>query len=154
MNSAAQLSRAVYGSGARLTEEELAAGIVYKKAGFYSCLISAVASGAAGSGTTQIQQDSSFRIEALMHQTVVNNAFVEFPYTTVQITDGGSDQNLFDRPLMLGAVFGTGQLPLVLPTPYTCKPNSVLTFALTNVNSAAAATYYMVLLGTRLYRKG
>lgn len=120
----------------------------------YTASILALASAGASNDVIQVQTDSAFRIEALAAAVFVNNALVAAPYSTVNIKDSGSDATLFDAETPIGNVFGTAQLPLILPTPYMVKPGANLQVNVTNVNSAAAASYYFAFIGSKIYKMG
>lgn len=120
----------------------------------YSVIISAIASGSTGAGQFTVQADSDFLIQQLVGQQIVSNAAVADPYTTIQITDTGSSFNLFDQPQLFRTVFGTATLPFILPAPKLLKRNAAINVNLTNVNSGAAATYYLSFIGQRIYSVG
>ena len=48
------------------------------------------------------------------------------PNTDVQLQSTGNDKNLFNNFVPIPSVFGTGQLPYVLPFPFKLQANSLL----------------------------
>lgn len=56
-----------------------------------------------------------------------------------QLQSGGSDKNLFQGPVPIPSIFGTGTLPFVLPFPQKFARNSELTVSL--ISREAATTY-------------
>lgn len=120
--------------------------------GVYQFLIAGVASAASDDDIVQVQNSHSFRIEALTGAAFVSNAYVENPYATFNIQDNGSDQYLFDEAVPFSSIIGTGRLPFILPTPYVVQPAATLTALVNNVSSAAAATFYITLLGSKIKR--
>lgn len=119
----------------------------------YAVTISAVASGGNSPGTINIQADSAFMIQYMIGIAfdTVTNAEVASPRARVQIKDTGSGADLFNEPLFFRNIFGTAQLPLVVPTPRILSPNSSLLFSLTNDFSTNPVTYQMALHGRKLY---
>jgi hypothetical protein len=57
----------------------------------------------------------------------------------VQLQSGGSDKNLLQAFVPIQSIFGTGQMPFVLPFPQRMARNSELTVSL--VSREAATTY-------------
>jgi hypothetical protein len=117
----------------------------------YNTTIGPVASGATGAATIQIQSDSDFALCYMSGAAVVNNNAINTPYTTLQITDTGTGKTFFSAPTLFQLVFGTNGLPFYLPAPRVVTPNTNLQINLTNVNSAAATTYFINLFGARIY---
>lgn len=117
----------------------------------YNINISAVASGAVSSGRVTIQADSDFVLAYMAGSQVVSNAVVASPVSTIQITDTGTGRTFFNTELPFGSVFGSGGFPFLLPAPRVFAPNTTILAEITNINSAAAADYYMNFLGTRIY---
>lgn len=60
-----------------------------------------------------------------------------------QLQSGGSDKNLFQAFVPIPSIFGTGQMPFVLPFPQRFARNSELTV---NLVSREAATTYNIRL--------
>lgn len=117
----------------------------------YNTEIGPVASGASAQATIQIQSDSDFAIAFMSGVEVVNNTPTTNHYTLLQITDTGTGKTFFNAPTMFQLVMGTGGLPFYLPAPRVVAPNTNLQINVQNVSSAADATYYINLLGARIY---
>jgi hypothetical protein len=117
----------------------------------YNTSIAAVASGASGQGNIAIQSDSDFAIAYMSGVAVVSNSIVALPFTTLQITDTGTGKTFFNSPTLFPLVMGSGGLPFYLPAPRVVAPNTNLQFNVTNQFSAAASTYFINLLGARIY---
>jgi hypothetical protein len=110
-----------------------------------------IASGATGQGTIQIQSDSDFAIAYMSGVSVVNNTVGNSPYATIQITDTGTGKTFFNAPTLFGLVMGSNGLPFYLPAPRVVAPNTNLQFAINNINSAGNASFYVNLLGARIF---
>lgn len=74
------------------------------------------------------------------------------PLVTVQLTDTGSERQLFDVPQAIPAIFGTGEIPAILPVPYLFAKNAQISGLFANYS---AATNYsrmqLTLIGYRVY---
>lgn len=120
----------------------------------YSMLFSAVASGATSNQNLQIQADSNFMITELSYfafDTTTNAAPATFT-STIQLTDTGSGMTLFDRAIPITSVFGTAQLPFVMPISRVISANAVLTGTLNAGVLANATTIYLVFHGFKIYK--
>lgn len=119
-----------------------------------------IANGVTVNANLSIQQDSAFKwMKAAYFADLAGAAQTDstrvIPLATIQITDAGSGRNLFSNPVPIPSVFGTGQLPLILPIPRRFKPFSQINFTFTNFS--AATTYSNIrlsLIGTKIFRGG
>jgi hypothetical protein len=118
-----------------------------------------VANGQSGTGNIAIQADSDFVIQKLSYfadiggaaQTADNRVI---PLMTVQLTDTGSGRQLFEEPVSIPALFGTGELPFILPTPKVLPARS--TFQVDVANFSDSTTYRLRLsfIGYKLFNQG
>lgn len=101
----------------------------------------ATAIGGSATGLIAIQADSDFiwQKATAFTQRDDTGAVVALPDATVQVIDTGSGRNLFESALPLFNVFGTGELPLILPTPRLFLARSTIEVQYTNVGNAPAA---------------
>ena len=122
----------------------------------------------AASGTTtdtiQIEADSSFILQKLAYhstpQTFVAQsgtaiAVVEstrlIPPVSVVITDTGSGRQLMPSPIPIPSLFGTGQLPFILPNPRLFRRNSTISVQFTNLDNVAIWTVRLAFIGYKVY---
>ena len=108
----------------------------------------------------QISADSDFYWNATTYQVdIAGAAFTDstrpIPNITMQITDNGSNRNLFDEPVPIPTIAGTGELPyrLIHPRLFTRSTSFTVSFA----NYDAAADYdnlYVVFHGFKVYTLG
>jgi len=117
----------------------------------------AVAAGASAQGSIQIQADSLFQWErAAYFVTIANAAFTAntrpIPNVAVQIVDSGSGRQLFQTAQPIPSVFGTGELPFLLPTPRWFKPNSQIQIQLTNFDAAVAYNVRLSFIGSKIFQ--
>lgn len=116
---------------------------------------------APGNATTTFQIDaaSDFFFTALTQETrgdtttsiTVSTAII--PMVTVQITDGGSNRNLFQNSVPLQSIAGDGNHPHRLIHPRLFVRNSSITVAVTNYSTATTyARLYINFEGFRIYQ--
>ena len=110
----------------------------------YALTFDALAAGATATGNIQIQADADFETQKLSYfadiaggaQTVTTQVV---PLTTVLIVDAGSGRQIMNEAVAVGALFGDGRIPFILPTPRVFAARSNITF--TVANFSAATTY-------------
>lgn len=123
----------------------------------YPVLFSALAPGAATT-TFQIDAASDFFLTALTFNaeadttTSITVSTYVVPKVTMQITDGGSNRNLFQNQVPLYSVAGDGNHPHRLIHPRLFVRNSSITVAVTNYSTATTyARLYINFEGFRIY---
>jgi hypothetical protein len=113
--------------------------------------LSAIAVAGTGQATIQIQADSDFAIAYMSGSAVVSGAVVTNPVATIQLTDTGTGKTFFSSPTLFSLVMGQGGLPFYLPAPRVVAPNTNLQVNISYLAGAAAADFYVNLLGARIY---
>jgi len=73
------------------------------------------------------------------------------PNVTVQLTDQGSGRQLFNQPVHIGSIFGTGSLPFILPAPRRIASNSVLALNYENLSTTVSYDIYLSFVGLKYY---
>lgn len=125
----------------------------YKEFSYYTAEYLPLAASAAGQPfATNIDQSSHFAIFgaiATVRDTTNATILANVPQT-VQIQDGGTNTNLFDRATDFMNVFGTAQQPNYWAMPRIIRAGSTLTTFLTNLE-ATARNVRLVYLGVRIY---
>lgn len=113
-----------------------------------------VAAGKTEAGNLIFDQDADFSVQKLTgwvtdqgNPPVIQAA----PILLVQWRAGGSGRDIFHRPVPYSALFGTGQLPFILPTPRLIVKGSTVIWTVTNL-SATAYTVYLDMLGKKTFR--
>lgn len=121
--------------------------------------IAAIAPAATVNGNITIQSDSDFKLTKLALMADLAGAAVTesariVPLCTLALLDTGSGRQLFSAPVALGALFGYGALPFILPVPRIFKARTSI--SLTFVNYSAATTYNIRLafIGTKIFQLG
>lgn len=108
---------------------------------FFAYVVEFLPLGAGATATlpVQIQADSDFLlVEAVAVTTLADNAtFVANVPTLVQINDSGSGRNLFSSPVHYNNLFGTAQLPGIVPFPKVLRASATLSTTLTGLDATA-----------------
>lgn len=107
------------------------------------------------SGQIIIQADADFLIH---NQTQYSGGPTDaervIPELMVMLTDSGSGRKLFSEPVPIDCVFGSGQLPYILPLPKYMLARAILEVEVTNVS--VLTTYPSVSLafnGVKVFNK-
>lgn len=116
----------------------------------------------AGATLTQninIQADSDFCLQKLTFQAdlagVAQTASgVIVPNVNVLITDSGSGRQLMNNVLPLTLIFGTGQIPFILPKPKWFAANSNVVIALTSFEAAVTPSIQLAFIGFKRFPMG
>jgi hypothetical protein len=119
----------------------------------------AIAPGANVNANIQIQADSDFKLIKLslmadiaLASTTASTLVI--PNATIQIVDTGSGRQLFFQPVPLGALFGTGSLPHILPVPRIFKARSNIALQFANYDAAVTYNIRMAFEGSKIFSLG
>ena len=111
--------------------------------------------------TIQIQSDADFIWQKATYfssdaaaAAAVTSATRNLPNLLVQITDTGSNRQLFFNPIPIVNVFGTGELPFILPNPRLFMKTSTIQVDFTSFEAAATPTVRLSFIGYKYYRVG
>lgn len=120
---------------------------------------SSLAASGTDSGNVQVQADSDFALQKLSYFADIAGAAQTadsrvVPLITLQIIDTGSGRNLFESAVMIPAIFGTGELPFVLPTPRVFAARSTITLNVANVSASTTYNLRLNLIGYKIFRPG
>ena len=123
--------------------------------------VAALAQNGVANANIIVQADSAFKLMKLgLMADIAGAAQTEssrvVPLVTMQITDTGSGRNLFSAAVALGALFGNGPLPHILPIPRLFLPRSNIQLQFTNYSGGAGTTYNirMAFEGTKVFKLG
>jgi len=125
----------------------------------YQASVASIAAGASAIDTINIQADSDFVLQKLVYfadiaaaaQTASSQVL---PLVTMQLNDTGTGNNLFSDPMPIPALFGTGQLPFILPNPRRFAANSTIQLSFVNYDVASTYQIYVGLVGRKIYQYG
>lgn len=117
-----------------------------------------IAANGTQNGQINFQSDSVFVLQAQSAYFPTGNAitFNTLPVANVSIltTDTGSGKQLQSAAVPVFSIFGTGQFPFILPTPYLWAAKSTMTIQLANLDTATAYTPNLSFIGIKLYEIG
>lgn len=106
-----------------------------------------------------VQADSDFIWQKAVYMADIAGAAQTdssrvIPLCTVQLIDTGSGRNLFESAVPVPSVFGSGQLPFVLPVPRLFFARSTIQVQVTNYSAATAYGLRLSLIGYKAYPQG
>lgn len=112
-----------------------------------------LATSATVTAAMQIEADSDFEAQKLTYsagdagQTESSRVI---PAVLLQITDTGTGRQMFNTPVAVGALFGDGRIPFILPTSKMFSANATVAFTLTNLSVATLVRLYLI--GSKIFR--
>lgn len=116
---------------------------------------------ASGNASTEIKVESDsdfFWYKATYFADISAAAQTEsgrvIPLCTVLITDGGSDRQLMRSAVPVTSVFGTGEIPFILPSVHRFKASATISIAVTNFSAATTYNLRLMLIGYKKFRRG
>lgn len=115
-----------------------------------------VTSGNSATGNINIQADSDFVMQKLAYHADIAAAAVTdssrvIPNMTVIITDTGSGRQLMESAVPIASLFGTGQLPFILPTPRLFLARSTINIVVANFDAAVTYNLRLSFTGYKQY---
>lgn len=114
-----------------------------------------LAPNASAIATVNIQQDSAFEVIAFTANCSNNGSDAAFGpggNILIQITDTAAGRNLFNEPIPMGLVAGSGKFSYVLPTPRRFMPRGSVNMTFQNIDTAV--TYKNIqfdMIGRKIY---
>ena len=111
-------------------------------------------------GNIQIQADSRFKwLKATFNANVLTAGAPDdqqygtrnMPDITVQMVDSGSGRQLFQNPAPVHTLFGTGQLPFILPVPRIFQARSNIAITIANFSATDTFRLDLELIGTKIF---
>ncbi|RPH75965.1 hypothetical protein EHM76_00355 [bacterium] len=130
----------------------------------YEAQALALAASATLTDVVQIEADSSFILQKLAYHAqapadtalasaalgLVDSQRIIAPVAIV-ITDTGSGRQLMPAPIPIPSLFGTGQLPFILPNPRLFMRNSTISIQFTNLDATNAYSVRLAFIGYKVY---
>lgn len=125
----------------------------------YELDILAIGPGATANANIQIQADSDFKLVKITTMADIAAASQlegtrVLPLVTLQIVDTGSGRQIFSSPVAMGALFGTGQLPFILPVPRIFKARTNISLSFTNYDAAVTYNLRNAFIGNKIFQQG
>lgn len=131
--------------------------VIAKDFFIYAADFTGLASGSSQTQTINIQADSDFVVQKLTFAANVANAGQTdssrvIPLCSLLITDTGSGRQLSNIPIDLSTLFGTGEIPFILPQPKVFVARSNISLQLANYDAAQTYNVKLSLIGMKLFR--
>lgn len=123
----------------------------------YAVNFPSMAAGTSLDQSIQILADSHFELQKLSFFSDIAGAPQTedsrvLPLLTVQITDTGTGEQLFNIPVPIPAIMGDGRIPFILPTTRVFDPSAGIIVSLQNYSAATAYLTRMILIGAKIYK--
>lgn len=117
----------------------------------------AVAPGSSSTNSFTVQADSDFLWTSGSYFADVaaagqTDASRVIPLASLLITDTGSGRQLMNTAVPLSSLFGTGQLPFVLPRQRAFRSNTTVTVTLNNFDAADTYNIRLSLIGEKAFK--
>jgi hypothetical protein len=118
--------------------------------------ISALAAGGSSIFNILMDADSDFKLSKLTQMSDIAGAAqtessAVIPLVTMDIVDAGSGRKLFSNPIPMGAIFGAGRLPFILPVPRIFTARSSISVTLANYSNATTYNIRLAFIGAKLF---
>jgi hypothetical protein len=122
----------------------------------YGVSFAALAPAGTATGTFNIEADSDFLwSKAAFQADIAAAAFTAsaqpVPNVTVLITDTGAGRQLMNVAVPLATLFGTGQLPFILPRQRRFASRSTVNVSLTNYDAAVTYNVRLSFIGQKAF---
>lgn len=103
-----------------------------------------------------IQADSAFEIIKLVGYADIAGAAETantrvIPNALILITDTGSGRQLMSAAVPYGSLFGSGEMPFILPRPKIVAPRSTLQISITSFEAANTNNIAITLVGNKIF---
>lgn len=127
----------------------------------YSVLFLAVTPLNSFIGSIQVEADSDFEIIKLTQFAMVADDVAQeessrvLPLATVLLTDTGSGRNLMNQAVAIPALFGSAELPMILPKPKRLFARATLAVTVQNLSSTIEYSYLQLsFIGKKIFNTG
>lgn len=112
--------------------------------------------GSTQSSNLQIEADSDFKLVKLAQFSDIgydqDRSSYVIPLVTIQITDTGSGRQLFNTPTPIPSLFGSGEIPFILPVARIFKARSSVAIQVNNFSTSSAYNLRLSLIGTKIFK--
>lgn len=142
----------------RLAAAEIAQGTVDVDWYTYAVTFSNLATESSQTSSINIEADSDFQIMKTTAFAAIDleaAPAVGIIQASVMLTDTGSGRNLMNQAIPIPSLFGTGELPFILPEYKLLFARSVLAVTVTNLSANAQyQTLTLNFIGRKVFRDG
>lgn len=125
---------------------------------FFTYGINALVLAAGGTfiGNINIDADTDFKLTKLSQMSDIAGApqtesTAVIPLVTMDVRDAGSGRTLMNIPIPMGAIFGAGRLPFILPVPRIFTSRASIAITLANYSAATTYNIRLAFIGTKLF---
>lgn len=106
-----------------------------------------------------IQSDADFLIEKLAYVAdnaggAITDSSRIIPNIRVLLTSGTSSAQLMSVPVPISALFGTGQLPFILPKPFFLRASSTMQIQYSSDEAALTLNVQLSFIGRKVFTYG
>lgn len=109
-------------------------------------------------GNINIQADSDFLVQKLTYFATLDTPASQtdatriIPLINVVITDTGSGRNLMESAVPVPNLFGTGEIPFILPQPKLFLARSTISIVVSNFSTTLAYDLQLSFIGYKIFR--
>lgn len=112
--------------------------------------------GANLTGSINIDSSADFMLQKLTYFADIAGAALTdstrvIPLVSLTVTDTGSGRELMLNNIPIPSIFGTGQIPFILPRPKKFRRNSTIQVEVSNFSAATAYNLKLAFIGEKLY---
>lgn len=137
----------------------MARQIVSKEFNCYQVDFASLTAGDSGSTSVNIQAEADFLLEKLTYfADIAAGAQTDsariVPLVTVLITDSGTKRQIMSSAVPVPALFGTGEIPFILPQPKKFAARSSILIQVSNFSAATTYNLRLSFIGTDIYYAG
>lgn len=129
----------------------------YTKSFFiYPAVVSSIANGATAKEQINIEADSDFVIQKItcfadIAGAVQTDSSRVLPLVTMQVTDTGSSERMFNEPVSIPSICGKADSPFILTVPYLVRANANMTIDFANYSAGTTyANLYVNFIGYKV----
>ena len=119
--------------------------------------VSSIAASASSTVTKQLDTDAAFEWVKATYMADISGAVQTtssqvIPLVTVQITDGGTNRQLYSSPVPMSTVAGPTGLPFIMPDSKVFAPGATIVCNFANYSNATTySNLYFIMLGRKIY---
>lgn len=115
-----------------------------------------IAAGATSNGSFTVQANSDFKwLKACYFADIAlgnqTNDTRVIPLATVLVMDQGSGRQLMSTAVPISSIFGTGEIPFILPNPKIFAAKSTVAVTVANFSGATAYNIRLSFIGVKLF---
>lgn len=131
----------------------------YKQFYVYEFFTAALGVAASATDQVKIESDADFiwtkmAFWADLASAAQTDATRVLPNVSIQFKDTGSGRNFFNAPIAIPSIFGTGEIPFILPIAQKLRLNSVLQCDFTSFEAVSTPDIRLAIIGYKIFKTG